>query len=264
MRTFRIIEGDALKVAQLLPSESVQTVVTSPPYFGLRDYGVPGQMGLEDTPELYVERMVVLFSELRRSLRKDGTLWLNIGDSYAGSGKGGNPEDSKWKGFVGNSQREAAATIYAGKDRLYGCKPKDLIGVPWMLAFALRSDGWYLRSDIIWHKPNPMPESVEDRPTRAHEYIFLLTKSPRYYYNHEAIKERCVTSPDDKANHAFGVPGGKVSQNTFAKAQSGKRWEPQMGGSGNGFKGHSGNTRADGTTYSLRNKRDVWTVTTQA
>jgi DNA modification methylase len=200
MNTFRIIEGDALAGLGALRDGSAQTCVTSPPYFGLRDYGAEGQIGLEDTPELYVTRLVEVFREVHRVLRDDGTAFLNLGDSYAGSGKGGNPEGSKWKGFVGKPQREAAATAHAGKDRLYGLKPKDLIGVPWMVAFALRADGWYLRQEIIWHKPNPMPESVTDRCTKAHEQIFLLAKSPRYYYDAGAIAETAIRAGE--------IPGG--------------------------------------------------------
>jgi len=155
-----ILTGDCRDILKTLPDQSINTCVTSPPYFGLRDYGHSGQMGLEPTPEEFVFELVSVLREVRRVLRDDGTLWLNLGDSYAGSGKG-----------------------------LAGCKPKDLIGIPWMVAFALRADGWYLRQDIIWHKPNPMPESVTDRCTKAHEYIFLLSKSERYYFDHEAIKE---------------------------------------------------------------------------
>ncbi len=146
----RILNGDALEMLRTLPDESVNCCVTSPPYYGLRDYGAAGQIGLESTPEQYVERLVAVFREVRRVLRDDGTLWLNVGDSYA---------------------------------------DKNLIGIPWMLAFALRADGWYLRQDIIWAKPNPMPESVRDRCTKAHEYIFLLTKSARYWYDAEAVRE---------------------------------------------------------------------------
>jgi DNA modification methylase len=184
-----ILYGDALTVLKTLESKSVNMCVTSPPYYGLRDYGVDGQIGLEDTPEQYIARLVDVFREVRRVLRDDGTLWLNIGDSYAGSGKGGSPAESKWNGFVGNIYREAAAKSKPQKAKQIGLKPKDLIGIPWMLAFALRADGWYLRQDIIWHKPNPMPESVRDRCTKSHEYIFLLSKSGKYYYDREPIRE---------------------------------------------------------------------------
>lgn len=185
-----ILTGDALEWLRQLPDNSVNTCVTSPPYWGLRDYGIDGQIGLEETPEAYVERMIAVFREVRRVLRDDGTLWLNLGDSYAGSGKGA------WK--VKDRQKE----VYipdpdSPQCRLpkvpSGLKPKNLIGIPWRVAFALQADGWYLRSDIIWYKPNAMPESVRDRPTKAHEYIFLLTKSERYYYDADAIKEDAVS-----------------------------------------------------------------------
>lgn len=195
----RILIGDCREQLRTLPDASVNCCVTSPPYFGLRDYGVVGQMGLEATPDEFVAGMVEVFREVRRVLRDDGTLWLNIGDSFAGSGKGGNPPDSPHQKqatnagslyAVGETTREAAVTnrtrnIAVGQS---GIKPKDLIGIPWMLAFALRADGWYLRSDIIWAKPNGMPESVQDRPTRSHEMVFLLSKSPRYYYDAETLR----------------------------------------------------------------------------
>lgn len=167
-----------------LDDDTVQTCVTSPPYFGLRDYKCDEQIGMEQTPDQYVQRLVGVFREVRRVLTDDGTLWVNIGDSYAASGCGGNPPESEFQlqasnnGSKGNRSRKAVS----------GYKPKDLLGVPWMLAFALRDDGWYLRGDHIWAKPNGMPESVEDRPTRAHEYVFLLSKSARYFYDSEAVR----------------------------------------------------------------------------
>lgn len=205
---FVIHQGDALEVLKTLPSESVNCCITSPPYYGLRDYGVDGQIGLDETPEQYVARLVSVFREMRRVLRGDGTFWLNIGDSYAGSWGnygGQNRGNGKQRQITTGSQAHQKA--YDGLEKwrpptskkLEGVKPKDLIGIPWMLAFALRADGWYLRSEIIWQKPNPRPESVKDRPTKAHEQIFLLSKSPRYYYNHEAIKEPFLTDP--KENH---------------------------------------------------------------
>jgi DNA modification methylase len=177
-----VLRGDALAKLHELPDESVQCCVTSPPYWGLRDYGVSGQIGLEETPEAYAVKLVEVFREVRRVLRKDGTLWLNLGDSYASK--------KAFESFRGS----ATATLnreYQGRIayRGNGIKAKDLIGIPWRVAFALQADGWYLRSDIIWHKPNPMPESVTDRPTKAHEYIFLLSKSGRYFYDAEAIEE---------------------------------------------------------------------------
>ncbi len=178
-------QGDALTVLRELPDESVNCVVTSPPYWGLRDYGCEGQIGLEETPALYLERMVAVFSEVRRVLRSDGTAWVNIGDSYNAYNGGAGPSSKLSQNQ--SEQRPRLATGYGLQCK--ELKPKDLIGMPWMLAFALRSDGWYLRSEIIWHKPNPMPESVTDRPTKSHEQLFLLTKSARYWYDADAIRE---------------------------------------------------------------------------
>lgn len=187
-----IITGDSLTVLRTLPDESVQCCITSPPYWGLRNYGVGGQLGLEKTPEEYTAKMVEIFREVRRVLKPDGTLWLNLGDSYA-SGKGTCYNPGGGESSLGKERKEENAHPLdrGNKSTLEasGLKPKDLVGIPWMVAFALRADGWYLRSDIIWSKPNPMPESVTDRPTKAHEYIFLMSKSARYYYNANAIKE---------------------------------------------------------------------------
>lgn len=177
--------GDSLAVLKTLPPESVQCCVTSPPYFGLRDYGVDGQIGLEKTPESYVSTLVDVFSEVRRVLRDDGTLWLNVGDSYAGYHGNKNTtynEAPSNKGGYFENQRKS--TVGVG-----GLKQKDLIGIPWRLAFGLQDAGWFLRCDIIWHKPNPMPESCKDRPTRAHEYIFMFSKARRYFYDWEAMQE---------------------------------------------------------------------------
>ncbi len=174
-----ILEGDSLNALRILPSESVQCVVTSPPYWGLRDYGIKGQIGLEQTLPQFVGQLVSIFREVKRVLRNDGTLWLNIGDGYTSGNRGYRATDKK----------NPARAMSIRPNTPEGLKPKDLQGIPWRLAFALQDDGWYLRSDIIWHKPNAMPESVKDRPTRAHEYLFMLTKSERYLYNQEAIKE---------------------------------------------------------------------------
>jgi DNA modification methylase len=207
-----ILEGDCrIRLAEL-PDCSVNTCVTSPPYFGLRDYGVDGQMGLEPTPDEFVAGMVAVFAEVRRVLRDDGTLWLNIGDSYAGSwgnyggknrGKGSQREITS--GSVVKDQEQRNGLFLPPTANVDGCKPKDLIGIPWMLAFALRADGWYLRSDIIWAKPNGMPESVRDRPTRSHEMVFLLSKSPRYYYDAEAL--RTPPQPSSETRLAQNVEG---------------------------------------------------------
>jgi len=177
------IVGDVRETLRALPDASVQCVVTSPPYWGLRDYGCAGQIGMEPTPAEYVATMRALFAEIRRVLRDDGTAWLNLGDSYAATTRGSSGK--------GDKQRSNAGTLI--EDRAWavpqGLKPKDLVGIPWRVAFALQEDGWWLRSDIIWSKPNPMPESVTDRPTRAHEYVFLLTKSARYFYDADAARE---------------------------------------------------------------------------
>lgn len=174
-----IFEGDALTVLRRLPDESVRCVVTSPPYWGLRDYDITEQIGLEATMHQFINRLVTIFAEIRRVLTEDGTLWLNIGDGYTSGNRGYRAPDKK--------NRARAMTIRP--DTPEGLKPKDLIGIPWRLAFALQADGWYLRSDIVWNKPNAMPESVRDRPSRSHEFVFMLTKSERYYYDREAVKE---------------------------------------------------------------------------
>jgi site-specific DNA-methyltransferase (cytosine-N4-specific) len=174
-----IIEGDAMVILPKLPSQSVQCCMTSPPYWSLRDYRMAGQIGLEPSVHEFIERLVVVFAEVRRVLRDDGTLWLNIGDAYTSGDRGYRAPDRK---------NPIRAMTYR-PDTPEGLKPKDLIGIPWRLAFALQRDGWYLRSDVIWQKPNCMPESVKDRPTRSHEYLFLLSKSERYHYDHQAIRE---------------------------------------------------------------------------
>lgn len=272
----RILEGDALTVLRTLPNQSVQCCVTSPPYFGLRDYGVSGQLGLEKTPQLYVEAMVAVFREVMRALRTDGTLWLNIGDSYAGSW-GNYGGQNRGKGTQRPITKGSAAPnpAYDGLEKylpattnVVGCKPKDLIGIPWMLAFALRADGWYLRSDIIWHKPNPMPESVTDRPTKSHEYLFLLTKSASYYYDADAIAESVTDSSIARLSQAtlelqrgsFRVPGktngpmkavgnitGNISERGVTRTTEGLN-----------LKSAEEKLRPDGK----RNRRTVWSVTT--
>mgnify|MGYP001606146290 CR=1 FL=1 len=220
----------------------IQICITSPPYWGLRDYGHDGQLGLEKTPEEYVYSMVEVFRLVRELLADEGTLWLNLGDSYNGSGKGPAGVSSQLGAIVNNAQATNRKTIVAG------LKPKDLVGIPWMVAFALRADGWYLRSDIIWHKPNPMPESVTDRPTKSHEYIFLLSKSQKYYYDAEAIKE------------------DSIDAESFAGRR--KRNQGQMNKiDGVNYKIH-GSVKDDGTLrhgqkYEKRNRRSVWNVATK-
>lgn len=174
-----LFEGDALQVLQRLPSNSVQCVVTSPPYWGLRDYNVSNQIGLEATLPQFINRLLGVFAEVRRVLRDDGIFWLNIGDGYTSGNRGWRAPDEK----------NPARAMSVRPDTPDGLKRKDLLGIPWRLAFALQDDGWYLRTDIVWHKPNVMPESVKDRPTRAHEYIFMFTKNERYYYDRESVIE---------------------------------------------------------------------------
>ncbi|KKK88000.1 hypothetical protein LCGC14_2747630, partial [marine sediment metagenome] len=186
-----ILVGDVMERITEVEPESVQTCITSPPYWGLRDYGHEDQLGLEATPEEYTEKMVAVFREVRRVLRDDGTLWLNLGDSYANSGSAPPRPDHSGGDLLGTYGKQAYSSASKGPSRNTptGLKPKDLVGIPWRVAFALQADGWYLRSDIIWAKPNPMPESVTDRPTKSHEYLFLLTKSERYFYDMDAVKE---------------------------------------------------------------------------
>ena len=222
--------GDCAQTLKYLPEQSVNCCVTSPPYFGLRDYGVDGQIGLEQTPDEYVAKLVEVFREVRRVLRDDGTLWLNLGDSYCGSGGAGNqfkPGGIAAQGVQAPSTWKEFNTKVVTQ-RIDGLKPKDLIGIPWRVAFALQADGWYLRQDIIWHKPNPMPESVKDRCTKAHEYIFLLSKSGRYYFDSEAMKE--------PATYAGQMRGGSTN-----------RYEQNSAG-------------MDCKIYDTRNKRSVWSV----
>lgn len=175
-----IFEGDALTVLRRLPNSSVRCVVTSPPYWGLRDYGIEEQIGLEDTLPHFLHRLVAIFDEVRRVLTDDGTLWINIGDGYTSGNRGYRAEDKK----------NPARKMEVRPDTPEGLKPKDLMGVPWRLAFALQEDGWYLRSDVVWNKPNAMPESVKDRPTRSHEYLFMFTKSEKYFYDWQAVREK--------------------------------------------------------------------------
>lgn len=232
MPTSIILLGDVRERLAQVPDGAVQTVVTSPPYYGLRDYGQEGQLGLEPSPTEYVEAMVEVFREVKRVLADDGTLWLNIGDSYAGGG-GGNYGS-------GLNVKSHSTNPTAGKDKPKvpeGLKPKDLIGIPWRLAFALQADGWYLRQDIIWHKPNPMPESVTDRCTKSHEHVFLLTKQPKYYFDHLAIKEDGV------------IPAGTK----YAKGSAERKAQPGVNARPPEYK------IADGK----RNKRDVWMVNTK-
>lgn len=214
--TAQFLTGDCRVVLKTLAEESVSCVVTSPPYFGLRNYGVDGQLGLEPTPEAYVQELVEVFHEVRRTLKNDGTLWLNLGDSYAGSGRGGNPPDSPHQKQATNRGSITVDDYRDFHDNLVdagaigrkwvkpppGLKQKDLIGIPWAVAFALRTDGWFLRQDIIWAKPNPMPESVRDRCTKSHEYLFMLSKSQHYHYDADAIAEPLASTSVERLSQA--------------------------------------------------------------
>lgn len=280
--------GDALIVLRTLPDESVNCAVTSPPYFGLRDYGVSGQIGLERTPSQYVAMLTAVFEEVRRVLRTDGTLWLNLGDSYA-SGKGQSGSQGAEHQEARNKNQRSLNRGYqttGGKGqtrsvddramlREEGLQPKGLIGIPWRVAFALQDAGWILRSDIIWSKGNPMPESVTDRPTKAHEYVFLLAKSPRYHYDQDAIREpfsdetlpRMLRGVSDQHKWANGADG--QSQHTMSRDRANVRKHDATthGSNGTGFQGHSGYLKADGTPLVNplgRNKRTVWTINTVA
>ena len=224
----KILVGDCLARMQEIPDGTINTCITSPPYFGLRDYGVDGQIGLESTPEEFVAKLVEVFREVRRVLRDDGTLWLNLGDSYNAAGREGH---GTWVGCKQGTNRASAEKADACRPSVEWLKPKDLIGIPWRVAFALQADGWYLRSDIIWHKPNPMPESVRDRPTKSHEYLFLLAKSEKYFFDSEAFKEPEVC---------------------------GRKRGPALHPDTKSTNGNGGLSRREGD--GMRNRRTVWTV----
>jgi DNA modification methylase len=269
-----------------LPDKSVHCVITSPPYFGLRDYGHDGQIGLEQTPDEYVAKLVEIFREARRVLRDDGTLWLNLGDSYSGSGPSGASYQCKTTmgrqgkdrdgSFRISKRLEPRGLTYAEKKPIpaAGTKAKDLIGIPWRVAFALQADGWYLRQDIIWSKPNPMPESVRDRCTKAHEYLFLLTKSPRYYFDADAIKEPAAAS--SVARLAQNVEAQKGSDRVPGKTngpmkavrsaansfkREGSKREQAIPGQSVGT--HRPDRKESDYDIDKRNKRSVWNVSTK-
>lgn len=238
----RIICGDALSILKTLPADSINCIVTSPPYYALRDYGVNGQIGLEQSPEAYVDKLVEVFTECKRVLRLDGTFWLNIGDSYAGSNKG---KGKKVRTGVQPNASNIGDIITTFN--IKGYKNKDIIGVPWMLAFALRDSGWFLRQDIIWHKPNSMPESVKDRCTKAHEYIFLLAKSQKYYFDYKAIMEDANYDGRKKLVRAGSKRlelGATTCLGIQTISKGGERWKLTDG------------------KY-MRRKRDVWSVSTK-
>ncbi len=219
----RVLTGDCRAVLPTLDAESVQCCVTSPPYFGLRDYGVAGQIGLEQSPDAYVAEMVAVFREVRRVLRGDGVVWCNIGDSYAASGVktlGRNDAGRNFTGGGGNKIGSGNPGKQGVRTIEYASKPKDLLGIPWRVAFALQADGWWLRSDCIWSKPNPMPESVRDRPTKAHEYVFLLTKSASYFYDANAVREEETSKPQNWTKRTFGKSGGTHRKENVAQFQA--------------------------------------------
>jgi DNA modification methylase len=270
--------GDALEVLQTLPDGCVQCCVTSPPYWGLRDYGVPGQIGMEATPEEFCAVMVRVFREVRRVLRPDGTCWVNMGDAYA--------NDGKWGGSTGGKHVSAlhGNSGVGRQKKTTGLKPKDLCGIPWRVAFALQADGWYLRSDIIWHKPNAMPESVTDRPTKSHEYLFLFSKSMNYYYDQHAITEPCSDGTHPRRPVNGKTPAGwdtstgegghssvhKNGRDSWKGSQfhSGKTGDHQLGRSqterkhDQGTKNNASFDAAMAVMPERRNKRTVWTVPT--
>ena len=296
----KIINENCLTGMKQIPDGVIDCCVTSPPYWGLRDYGHDEQIGMEETPDKFVETLVEVFAEVKRILKPEGTLWLNLGDTYSAHKDCKSVSDSLRKG----GRSEEANVIEKGKSnsrnsktlKSVGLKNKDLIGVPWAVAFALRSNGWWLRQDIIWHKPNPMPESVTDRCTKSHEYIFLMSKSAKYYFDSEAIQEE-ATGYDGRKDTFFkgstkylnGFAPEGTSEQTLAKKgherwrkkstfgnrdgelnglHSGNEWTPKRknegtnhGGNGTGFQDHSGYSNLE-NPY-IRNKRSVWTVNTK-
>lgn len=272
-----------------LPDECVDCCITSPPYWGLRDYGHNGQIGMEERPEAFVSNLTKVFAEVKRVLKKEGTLWLNLGDSYANNGTGGNGATGGRDKSTLQSQMPPIGTTPVKKSVPIGMKAKDLIGIPWMVAFALRADGWYLRQDIIWNKPNPMPESVTDRCTKSHEYIFLMSKSGKYYYDVDAIRtpvkdstvQRMMQQIEDqkgservpgKTNGTMKAVGpGRTPRNgvdTKGGNQGSSLGIKAYSHRGTGDKkltGHSGNFDSEGNLIGdgMANKKSVWTVTTK-
>lgn len=247
--------GDSLDILRTLPDTSVQCCVTSPPYWGLRDYGHNDQIGLEETPEQYVSRLVAVFAEVRRVLADDGVLWLNLGDSYAGSSMSG----GVGSGTLAGTQQGA---MKGGQDqrskghRKSNLKSKDLVGIPWRVAFALQADGWYLRSDTIWHKPNSMPESVRDRPTKAHEYVFMLSKNARYFWDQDAVREPLSNVSLDQIEH---FKQGRSAAGRCKVAPERRDGDSNIGAGGVGARG----SRGAGMNEKGRNTRSVWTIATQ-
>lgn len=276
MNYWRIIQGDTIAGMSKLEPESVHCCITSPPYWGLRDYDVEGQIGLESTPEEHMARLVEVFREVRRVLRPDGTLWLNYGDAYSGGGRGGHPGNKS--GLEGSlegpdqsrtakrkmtaSRRRDDAPVPRSDVKVPGLRAKNLIGLPWMLAFALRADGWYLRQDIIWHKPNAMPESVRDRCTKAHEYLFMLSKSPRYYYDAAAIMEPASVL----TNARVAAAKGSLAMPPIGGKKHLANGNPTYSGNRPNFKVKNNQSFIEGISRSVvaeRNKRTVWSIPTQ-
>jgi len=268
MTTLDIKIGDCVQSLKQLADESVQCCVTSPPYFGLRDYGHNGQIGLEATPDEYVAKIMEVFREVRRVLRKDGTLWLNLGDSYASFRDGKAVPDSTRGDDTGTLvPKGSAKNRMASTFRGTAIKHKDLIGIPWRVAFALQADGWYLRQDIIWHKPNPMPESVQDRCTKAHEYIFLLSKSAKYWYDAEAISQPLAETSVQRLGQA-NLPNQKGSDRVPGKTNGNmKAVGPRFGGNKYGDDEASEHRTKSGNEWDggggRANRRSVWTINTQ-
>lgn len=250
-----IAVGDCVETMRRMQAGTVQVCVTSPPYFGLRDYGHEAQIGLEETPAEYVRKMVDVFTEVHRLLRDDGTLWLNLGDSYVQGGRGAEGAKCTLQGSNNRGRVAAHAALAAmgGKISGGGLKPKQLLGIPWRVAFALQDAGWYLRQEIIWSKPNLMPESVTDRCTKSHEHIFLLSKGPRYYFDHEAIKE-----PAAGVNN-YSPRGGPVP----GKPDQSRKRESVKRGGFNGKTNAMPGREAFRAVTDERNKRSVWTVATR-
>lgn len=242
---YEIKTGDCIGVMKTMPDECVDTIITSPPYWGLRDYGAEGQIGLEETPEEYVQRLVEVFREARRILKPHGTLWLNLGDSYVGGGRGSAYSKD---GTIQKSYIDAGVQYGAPTGKIEGLKPKDLVGIPWRVAFALQADGWWLRQDIVWAKPNCMPESVTDRCTKSHEYVFMLTKSKHYYFDHEAIKEPTKGGASTKR---------PAKEQTFRYGDD-ESWAVE--GDRDRIMKAKGIAEARTKDYAKRNKRSVWWV----
>jgi DNA modification methylase len=246
-----VVCGGALETLRTLPDDSVNCCITSPPYYGLRDYGVDGQIGLERTPDEYIARLVEVFREVGRVLSRDGTLWVVIADSYAGSGKGAMKEGRLRELHNKQSYKFSADNPAAKLPKKWSnIKPKDMIGVPWLLAFALRDDGWYLRSAIIWHKPNALPESCRDRPTRSYEHIFLLSRSPQYYYDQAAVAEPVAASTRARIKRAIS------DNHKYTAAAPGQTAQTI-------YKPRQNRTGVEVKLADTRNLRDIWSVSTK-